>query len=109
MDRREGGTSLYFEHDHAVRICAEEVLNTALRASKIVRTRFGKIKITIIEEVDASKSDDKQRYIDAVEETNKASREFWSDMRPIVEILQNSLRAYLTAVNKFLREGSEIP
>ena len=52
---------VYFEHEDSVRVHAEEVLNAALQARKIVKERFGQIKITALEEEFAFKSSDQQR------------------------------------------------
>lgn len=100
---------LYFEHEATVRVHAEEVLNAALDARKIVNKRFGSVKITIMQEQAAFQSGDKHRIDDAVEKSNKANKDYWDDMRPAADAFQNALRSYLTAVNKFLREGSELP
>ncbi len=99
---------LYFEHEDAVRVHAEEVLNAVLQARKIVKSGFGKIKIAFLEEEAAFKSGDKQQIDDAVEKSNTANKEYWDEMRPAADSFQSALRSYLTAVNKFLREGAEI-
>jgi hypothetical protein len=100
---------LYFEHEATVRVHAEEVLKAALEARKIVKNRFGSVKVTMMHEQAAFQSGDKHRIGDAVEESNKANKEYWDDMRPAADAFQIALRSYLTAVNKFLREGSELP
>jgi hypothetical protein len=99
---------LYFENEDPLRINAESVLNAALEAESVVRRRFGRIKITLLEEVAAFKSGERQRMEEAVAKSNEANKVYWDDMRPIVTTFRDALRQYLTFVNLFLRKDSEI-
>lgn len=99
---------LYFEHEDPLRINAETVLNAALKAESVVRRRLGRIKITLLEEVAAFKSGERQRIDEAVAKSNEANKVYWDDMRPIVATFSDALRLYLTFVNLFLRKDSEI-
>ncbi|MFO7972691.1 MAG: hypothetical protein R6U40_13215 [Desulfobacterales bacterium] len=99
---------LYFEHQDPLRINAEKVLNAALKAESVFKKRFGQIKITFMEESAAFESDDRQRKEEAVAKSNEANKVYWDDMRPIVESFHDALRHYLTFVNKFLFNDSEM-
>jgi len=99
---------LYFEHDHPLRVNAEKVLNAALQAESVVKTRFGGIKITSLEEVAAFNSGEGQRIDEAVAKSNEANKAYWDEMRPIASTFRDALREYLIFVNQFLRKDTDI-
>ena len=98
---------LYFEHEDPLRVNAEKVLNSALEAESIIKRRFGLIKILLLEEVAAFKSEDRQRIDEAVAMSNEANKVYWDDMHPIAATFRDSLRQYLTTVNQFLGKDRE--
>lgn len=99
---------LYFENEHPLRISAEKVLNTVLGADSVFKKRFSQIKFTLMEEVAAFKSGDRERIDEAVKKTNVANKVYWEQMRPITKSFHNDLRKYLTLVNQFMRKDREI-
>lgn len=99
---------LYFEYQDPLRISAEKVLSAALKAESVFKKRFGHIKITFMEESVAFASDDSQRKKEAIDKSNEANKVYWDEMRPIVESFHDALRDYLTFVNKFLFNDSEM-
>jgi len=98
---------LYFENEHPLRMNAEKVLNSALEAESVFRKRFGRIKITLVEEMTAFKSGERQRKEEAVARSDEAAKVYWDEMRPIVAAFRDALRQYLTSVNLFLKVDSE--
>ena len=94
---------VYFDDKSKVRINAEKILLQVLQARMVMKKHFGAVKITAIEENQAMQSQDKSRIKEAVEASDKADEKYWTPMEPIVEEFFESLKQYLTAVNKFLR------
>ena len=99
---------LYFQHEHPLREQAEKTLNEALEAQTIFRRRFGSIKIAFLEEDAAQKSGSRKSVEAAVEATNLANKDYWDDIRPVVERFRSALNQYLVHLNQFLRGDENI-
>ena len=99
---------VYFDHKAEVRITSEKFLLQALEARKVMKKHFGKIKTTLINEVNPSTMADKEKYRKAVEDSDRASVEYWDVMKPIMNDSFDYLGQYPTALNEFLRP-EEIP
>jgi hypothetical protein len=76
---------VYFDDKSEVRIESEKFLHQALKARKILKKHFGKIKSTLIHEVDPSTFADKAEYKKAVEDSVRVDSEYWKEINPIME------------------------
>ena len=102
---------VYFDNNDKLRIEAENVLTKILEARIIVKKYFGKVKLTFIEETEAMISGDRTKIDLAVQKSNETNSTYLENMKPVMIGLQDSLRQYLTALNRFLKPGeiSQIP
>ncbi len=97
---------IYFDHEDPVRESAEEVLNLALKLDAVFKQRFSAVKLAIRNEGTAHLSGSRDRYSEAVEKTDAASRAYWNDMDPVATAFRESLRQFLSLLNRFLKESS---
>jgi hypothetical protein len=96
---------LYFKHEDPLKASAADVVTAALGARPVFKKRFSGLKSTLLEEAEAFKSGDRQRYHEAVDKSDEAAKAYWNEMSPAVLAFQEALQRYLTHVNQFLREG----
>lgn len=96
---------VYFDHEDPLRASAEEVVNTAIKVEEVFRQRFSSLKLAILHEDTARKSGDREKYGEAVEKTNAASKSYWDDMDPVASAFREALRRYLGDLNRFLRQA----
>ncbi|RIK29940.1 MAG: hypothetical protein DCC56_11225 [Anaerolineae bacterium] len=99
---------VYFDDKAKVRITSEKFLLQAIKARKVMKKYFGRIKTTLIHEMNPSTMADKVEYRKAVEDSNHEEDKYWKEMKPIMDEAFDDLRQYLTALNEFLRP-EEIP
>ena len=99
---------VYFDDKAKVRVTSEKFLLQAVEARKVMKKYFGRIKTTLINEMNPSTMADKEKYKKAVQDSNRAGDEYWKAMKPIMDESFDDLRQYLTALNEFLRP-EEIP
>jgi hypothetical protein len=99
---------VYFDDKAKVRVTSEKFLLQAIKARTVMKKYFGKIKTTLINEVDPSIMADKERYRKAVEDSDHVNDEYWKAMKPIMDEAFDDLGQYLTALNGVLRP-EEIP
>jgi hypothetical protein len=99
---------VYFDHEASVRVHAEAALNQVLYARLVMKMNFGKIKSRAINENQMWLSGDKSNIENIIGAADEANKVYWDAMNPTVEKLSESLRLYLTELNKFLRPN-ELP
>ncbi len=95
---------LYFENDHQLRVRAEKVLLSAIKAETVLRKKFSDVRIGFIQEAEAFKSGDRALITQKVDKSNAANKAYWDEMLPVREEFREAMSQYLSSLNEFLRK-----
>jgi hypothetical protein len=98
---------IYFPHEHELRVCTERVLNLAIKAHKIFKQNFGRIKTSSIEEQAAIKSGESGHMHDAAKNFDEENKVYWDALRPVIDEFREALGRYLTSLNHFMVPETE--
>lgn len=94
---------LYFDDDLPIRKAAAEIVTDALRARQVLKKHFGKVKLSHVRESQAWKSNDRKQIDAAVEEANKANKEYWDAMKPIANRCAGKMAEFTKQLNAYLK------
>ncbi|WP_321532931.1 hypothetical protein [uncultured Desulfuromonas sp.] len=102
---------IYMPRDSKILSISHDITNNVIESRSVIKSKFGSIKTTVIEEEEAYKeykllgSVDKSRYEAAVESADKANSEYWEQMKPLADMFRIKYQEYLTELNYYLAES----
>ncbi len=99
---------IYLPNDSVLLGQANAITNNVIESRKILKDNFGSIKSTSIKEQHAHinfKTDGKEAYSLAVQESDVANSNYWALMRPLVESYREIYQHYLLNLNVYLKES----
>ena len=103
---------VYLQSSNKMLCYAEKMANLSLEADKVMKRKFYQIKKTSINESIAyaatMKDASKDSYHQAVDEANKANKDFWSEMKPVANEYIELYQKYLTELNAYLTPETQI-
>ncbi|MGF1761098.1 hypothetical protein L4D76_24895 [Photobacterium sagamiensis] len=102
---------IYLEKGQQALNLAQELVALSLEADKVMRAKFYPLKKSFVNEsiayAEAKNSGFKEHFERAVDDTDKANKEFWDQMKPITHKYVDQYGAYLTELNVYLNAGKQ--
>jgi|GEM_PF-6437972 len=83
--------------------CATDITQSSIETRKVLKKRFGKIKITALKEEYAHQNGEKDDIIVAVKEADEANSIYWNEMRPQVENFKAGYQQFLKEMNNYIQ------
>lgn len=100
---------LFFKNGEKLLALAQTYVNETLGARTVFRKEYGKTKQTILDEIEAYQSTDRERYRQAVAVADIATKAFYQRLDPHSTGMRNAFQGYLTEANRaFAQSGATL-
>jgi hypothetical protein len=99
---------IYLPPESKLLTTGNDLTSNVLESRRILTKNFGSIKTTVVAEEEAYRLipvNGNIPYKGAVSSANKANKEFWAQMSPLVEAFRALYQAYITELNLYLKKS----